>query len=273
MNTTAALLTKHEKYALIAPALAQAGIVLVATDQFDTDTLGTFSGEIPRQLSPLECAREKARLALSLTGLPIGIGSEGTFGGGPLPGMMNWDTELLVLLDHTTGQEIVAQAAGPIALSALESADLAAIEAHILRHDPAQGWMLRVGETVQKGLIGFSAITKSLFAAGRITATAQLTESVLLQPDYRAHLCPARQHYIRQAAEQLAARYVALCPQCQTPNFWRGQAVAGLPCETCAYPTSAVHYYHKCCQQCGYTEQEPAATATASAAHCPLCNP
>ena len=74
----AALLTKHHKLALIAPALATAGIQVRSTDAFDTDTLGSFSGETPRLQTPLECARTKARLAAELTGLPIGIGSEGS---------------------------------------------------------------------------------------------------------------------------------------------------------------------------------------------------
>ena len=70
----ASLLTKHHKLPLITPALAQAGVIVELTDSFDTDTLGTFSGEVPRTLSPLDCAKTKAKLACQISGLSFGIG-------------------------------------------------------------------------------------------------------------------------------------------------------------------------------------------------------
>jgi hypothetical protein len=39
--------------------------------------------EVERTLSPLECARRKARIACEITGRDLGLGSEGSFGGGP----------------------------------------------------------------------------------------------------------------------------------------------------------------------------------------------
>ncbi len=56
-----AILTKHQKLPLIAPALTALGFHLQLSEDFDTDTLGTFAGEIPRQLSPLECVKTKAK--------------------------------------------------------------------------------------------------------------------------------------------------------------------------------------------------------------------
>ncbi|WP_333606893.1 hypothetical protein [Arsukibacterium sp.] len=57
----AAFLTKHHKVPLVAPALAEVGIMVQLTDLFDTDSLGSFSGEIPRTLSPLACVKTKAK--------------------------------------------------------------------------------------------------------------------------------------------------------------------------------------------------------------------
>lgn len=87
----AALLTKHRKSQQLAPVLYDIGIELVEIDFFDTDELGTFSGEIERKLSPKDCALIKAKKAVELTGLNVGLGSEGSFGGGPLAGFMNWN--------------------------------------------------------------------------------------------------------------------------------------------------------------------------------------
>ncbi|GHG60397.1 hypothetical protein GCM10010919_03830 [Alishewanella longhuensis] len=273
MSTPAALLTLHRKAMQIAPALAAVGIEVQSTEAFDTDTLGTFAGETPRTLSPLACARAKAQQAIALTGLPLGMGSEGSFGGGPMPGFLNWDEELLLLIDSRTGQEIIAVAAGPVALSAVESDNIAVLQAHIAKHDAAQGWILRYPAGLVKGLIGEQALVQALMQAEIYQAGALLAEKVQLQPDFRAHLCPARQGYIQQAAEQLAQRLLALCPSCQAPDFWRKQAEPGLPCELCDYPTSQVKYYIKSCNCCGHKEQEAAATVFASAVHCPLCNP
>lgn len=268
-----ALLTKHHKAQLMAPPLLPLGIALITTDAFDTDTLGTFAGEITRQHSPLECARTKAQLAMSLTGLSIGLGSEGSFGGGPMPGLVNWDEELLLYLDSRSGQEIVAIAAGPIPLSAVASDDLNVLQAHMARQDPQQGWILRHASGVVKGLVGVDALEQALIAGKLLKTNRLLKEQIQLEPDFRAHLCPARQQYIKQAAEQLAARLQALCPKCQAPDFWRKAAERGLPCELCAYPTSQVKYYIKSCSCCSHTEYEAATAAQATASHCPLCNP
>lgn len=272
-NKQLALLTKHHKAALIAPSLQAAGFHLLSTDAFDTDTLGTFAGEVSRQQSPLDCARSKAKLAISLTGLSIGLGSEGSFGGGPMPGLVNWDEELLLYLDGQTGQEIVAFAAGPISLAAVLSDDLRILQAHMTQQDTQQGWIVRHANGVIKGLLGISALEQALTAANLLQNNTALKEQVQLEPDFRAHLCPARQNYIKQAAEQLAARLQALCPKCQAPDFWRKGAERGLPCELCAYPTSQVKYYIKSCSCCDHTEHEAAPTMQAAATHCPLCNP
>jgi len=269
----AALLTKHHKLALIEPVLAAIGIRVIDTDAFDTDTLGSFSGETPRRQTPLECARTKAQLAAELTGLPIGIGSEGSFGGGPYAGLVNWDDELLLLLDTRTGQEIVAVASGPVPLASLETESLAAIARHLQQHDAAQGWICSFSQGLAKGLVGLEQVQAALTAAGLLTDAATLSEKIKLQPDLRAHLCPARQQYIQQAAQQLAARWQSLCPSCQQPDFWRKAVETGLPCEVCRYPTDRIKSYIKKCDGCGYIEREPSRVEFAEQGHCPLCNP
>jgi hypothetical protein len=272
-SVEAALLTKHHKLALIGPALAKVGISVIDTDTFDTDTLGSFSGETPRLQTPLECARTKARLAAELTGLPIGIGSEGSFGGGPYAGLVNWDDELLLLMDTRTGQEIMAFASGPVPLASLETDQLAAIAQHVQQHDVAQGWICSFADGLLKGLVGFGQIATALTQAGLMVDANSLKEKIKLQPDLRAHLCPARQSYIQQAANQLAERWLSLCPSCHKPDFWRKAVETGLPCEVCHYPTGRIKSYTKKCDCCGYVEQEPTGVEFADQGHCPLCNP
>ena len=48
----------------------------------------------------------------SLTGEQFGLGSEGSFGGGPYPGLMNWDEEVICFYDKRTGIAIYVSGSG-----------------------------------------------------------------------------------------------------------------------------------------------------------------
>jgi hypothetical protein len=133
--------------------------------------------------------------------------------------------------------------------------------------------MIRASGVLRKGLVGVTEIKAALSAAGLLLDETRLHQPIQLQPDLRAHLCPARQGYIQQAAAQLAQRWVSLCPSCQRPDFWRKAAQTGLPCEVCHYPTGRIQSYSKKCDCCGYIEQEPNSVEFADQAHCPMCNP
>ncbi len=267
------MLTKHEKLPLVAPALKGLGFELQLTTDFDTDTLGTFSGEIPREQTPLECVKTKAKLAAELSGLRYGIGSEGSFGGGPMPGLVNWDDELLAFYDSHTERYIVASASGPVPLASLITDDLSQLQSHIAKAEPEQRWVCQVNELLAKGLTGFTDLQQWLTDHQLLLASGNTKTAVTLSPDLRAHYCPARQIYIRKAAEQLAERLQSRCPACQSPNFWRTSAQKGLPCAACDFPTPRVKNYLKSCDCCGHSELEAATETVADPSYCPRCNP
>ena len=52
------------------------GAHLLTPDDLDTDRFGTFTGEVSRVETAIEAARAKARLAMTVTGLPFGLASE-----------------------------------------------------------------------------------------------------------------------------------------------------------------------------------------------------
>ena len=98
-----ALLTQHGKERVVAPRLRDVfGAELVVVRDFDTDTLGTFTRDVPREGTQLEAARRKAKLACELGGVFVGLGSEGAFVPGPF-GFGTWNVELVVLLDEALG--------------------------------------------------------------------------------------------------------------------------------------------------------------------------
>ncbi|MEQ8803016.1 DUF6671 family protein [Haliea sp.] len=268
-----ALLTRHGKGPLVAPALAALGLSLRVTDAFDTDTLGTFSGEVERTLSPLACARRKARLACELTGLDLGLGSEGSFGGGPVPGAVNWDEELLLLWDRSSGQEIVARAAGPVQVAAVAWQSAARLESELAGLDTSQAWIIRRPGGVSKGLAGVSGVLQALAESPPWASSGPDVAGVVIEPDLRAMHCPERRAYIRQAAEQLAQRLQALCPRCAAVDFWPDAQEPGLPCGACEAPTPLPRAAVRRCRPCGHEHREPDPRTAADPQYCQWCNP
>ncbi|MCD8520663.1 MAG: hypothetical protein LRY72_00085 [Saccharospirillaceae bacterium] len=203
----AALLTRHGKGPLLAAALRPQEIGVISIAHWDTDQLGTFSGEIERPMPAPQVVRLKAILAADLSGCGLGLGSEGSFGGGPYPGLLPWQQELVALFNHDTGQCVTGVAAGPAPLGVQQLADEPAL-ALLLSRYPGQGWIVRHAGLTCKGL----------------TTAAQILERVsawplTLEPDWRAMHSPLRAQRIRAAADNLAQRLAAHCPACQRPRF------------------------------------------------------
>ncbi len=107
-----ALLTQHDKARAIGPALERADFSLVTVHGFDTDILGTFTGETARRGNQLDAATAKARKACELSGQRYGLGSEGSFGPDPYAGITSWALELLVWWDAEEGRAVQALVQG-----------------------------------------------------------------------------------------------------------------------------------------------------------------
>lgn len=259
-----AIATKHDKAPLIAPYLTKLGYEVVSTDRFDTDSLGTFAGEKTRKLSPKKAAYFKACKAIELTASDFGIGSEGSFGGGILPGLINWDEEILCMLNAKTGQAIYAVASMPVDIAPINiSAGKA--ECECLSNMPGQHWIIRLEDGILKGLSHENVL--------QLMNSKQLPVPVLLEPDLRAMYCPSRQDVIAACAKDLARRLIALCPRCQSPDFVASQCLKGLPCSQCGTPTQQVKAVIRCCSSCRYQEFANVEKITAHPFDCHECNP
>jgi hypothetical protein len=76
--------SKHKKERVIAPLVVEAlGIKDVFISDFDTDSLGTFSGEISRKEDPITTVRNKCLKAMELSNCDLAIANEGSFGPHP----------------------------------------------------------------------------------------------------------------------------------------------------------------------------------------------
>lgn len=268
-----ALLTRHGKQRLVAPVLAAAGLELVHVDGFDTDRLGTFTREIPRPGTQLDAARGKARIGMSLAGLPLGLASEGAFGVDPQLGLVPWNLELLLFVDAASGLEVVGRAEGPACFAHEAVADVAAAEAFARRAlFPAHGLVARPDHPddprVTKDVDDWPRLREAFDEARAVSASG----TVVLEVDVRAHANPTRQAMIRRAAEDLAARLACRCPACGGAGFGRSGGRPGLPCAACAEPTALAAADTWACPGCGHAEERPRAGA-ADPGCCPACNP
>jgi hypothetical protein len=263
------LLTRHAKLGAVAPALAMAGYTVESLEAFDTDRLGTFSGEVERQGSMREAALAKARMACELGGSRFGLGSEGSFGGDPFLGISAWGRELLVWWDADSGYAVEGFAQGPETnWRACEVADVGAA----LRFAEAVGFPTHgviVGRPGEPWMDKDCTMIEALLAR---VEQGLATGPVALQTDMRAHRNPTRMAMIRRAAEALAARLSTPCPACLAPGFAPLQAVPGAPCEACGTPTGVPRAELWACPLCTYRDERPLAQR-APPERCGLCNP
>lgn len=271
-----ALLTQHGKEQILAPILEPGlGCTIERVDGFDTDQLGTFTRDRPRPGSQIEAARRKARLGIELSGLSIGLASEGSFGPDPFTGLLTWNLELLLWIDDRLGIEVIGSAQGATSVGHILTGDLAAAKAFAERQGfPAQQLVLRPSSQddprVEKG-IASGPVLESAFAHCRAQADNGL---VFIEADLRAFACPQRRLRIGEAARELLQHLKSSCPSCALPGFRATLREPGLPCGGCGLPTQVWRAERWRCQRCAFESMVIRADRVrAEPRECPFCNP
>ena len=271
-----AFLTQHGKERIVAPVLEPGlGCVIEHVTGFDTDQLGTFTRDVPRPGSQLDAARRKARKGMELSGLSLGLASEGSFGPDPFSGMFPWNVERLVWLDDSLGIEVVGMAQGAARSAHLQSGDWVEVEAFAARVDfPSHQLVLRPQSQDDP------RIHKGIADAGRLRAcfdeclAQSSNRQVFVETDLRAFANPSRMQSIEQAARDLFQRILSCCAECGTPGYWVTERLPGLPCSGCGLPTSSYRDEVWRCLRCQYQSVKARKDrAVAEPRHCSYCNP
>ena len=267
--------TQHGKEHQVAPAFAAVlHAEVVAPPDFDTDQFGTFSGEAPRTLSPVDAARAKARLAMAALATPYGLASEASYG--PLPGLgLPGHEELLIFLDAERGIEVVegertlTTPGGRCRVASLSEARPCLEQAAF----PAQAVIVRAaagdGLPIHKGIADLHHLEQAIQDAARRSADVH----VVLEPDLRAHHNPTRRALLARLGHRLAQRLATPCPVCSTPGYGRRTTRIGLPCAACGWPTDLVSADIHGCQRCHHQHRQPRRGTTAEPRWCDRCNP
>jgi hypothetical protein len=270
------LLTQHGKEGVIGSVLGPAlGCRVERVGGYDTDRLGTFTRDIPRAGTQIEAARRKARIGMSLSGSPLGLASEGSFGPDPFTGLFPWNREILVFVDDLLGIEVVGVAQGKAMSSHRVAEDWAAVEAFARNVDfPGHQLVLRPegqdDPRIHKGIADWPALEAAYTWAARKSASGR----VFLEVDSRAHANPTRMDNIRLAAEDLTKKLLSPCPACGLPGFWIVEYIAGLPCGDCGAPTRGIRAEVHGCVKCPHRlTRERTEPVYADPGHCDYCNP
>jgi hypothetical protein len=268
--------TKHHKERVIAPIMEKAlDVECFVNNTFDTDRLGTFSGEVKRELDPLATARKKCLMAMEASNCDLGVASEGSFGPHPSLFFASADDEFLVFIDKKHDLEIIVRELstetnfnGKSLTSEEELWEFAQ-----LTKFPSHGLILKPSkdETTE--------IAKGINAKETLLSTFRYLQSkygeVYVETDMRAMYNPSRMAVIALAAEKLAEKIQSVCPKCHTPGFGVTDAIAGLPCDLCSMPTATVKTLIYKCSNCNYKEERPPShgKTTEDPTYCDYCNP
>lgn len=211
--------TMHGKEAVLGPILAALGFQVLLPMGYDTDALGTFSGDVRRPGTAFEAALEKARRACDATGVARAVSSEGTYRPSQtlFPGARN--AELLAFVDRENGFECVEYVTdtptrfdkervppnvhAPEVRALLKMIGWPQTKVLVVPHDPGEGVVMP--EWVFKGI----GNERELAEAFEICAGYSTDGWVHLETDLRAHMNPSRMASIAMVGERLARRLVA----------------------------------------------------------------
>jgi len=273
------LATCHGKErALARPFRVALGLELVVAEAFDTDSLGSFSGEIPRPSDGPTTCRLKAEAGMAATGLSLGLASEGSFGPHPAIPFLPVGQEWMTFIDKDQGLVISEQllarrtnfthcrvGAGTDLAPWLEQVGFPS-HALIVRPNQGQGAIL-----VRKGLQTAPELQAALAEARQASADGL----ALVETDMRAHLNPTRMAAIRALAFRLVRRIARACPACGSPGFGRVELRLGLPCRWCGLATELVAAEVFGCVRCDHRQELPRRDGLEAAdpGHCLSCNP
>jgi hypothetical protein len=270
-----ALLTQHGKEKLIAPILEPSlGCRIVHVTSYDTDQLGTFTGEIKRIENQINTARKKAKIGMSLNSSKIGIASEGAFVADPFSGLMPWNVEVVLWTDDENKYEVIGIAQGAArnlqrAITSIAELEKFASEAGFPDHHLVLRKTEDDDKNMHKGIGNWSDLRKIYSDFQRVSSQP----CIYAESDLRAFCNPTRQRLIELATKNLLDKLTSLCPICAAPGFWISKNEMGLPCRACKTPTKLPLSYLWTCAACNHKLSKPSERIFADPSQCDFCNP
>ena len=268
--------SKHKKERVIAPLVVEAlGIKDVFISDFDTDSLGTFSGEINRKDDPITTVRNKCLKAMEFSNCDLAIANEGSFGPHPSFFFCAANEEFIVLIDQKNKLEIIERV---ISTETNFDAKTITSEEELLAfcekvQFPSHAVILRPAVNDYTQIFKGIQDKSELMEAYKHLLSSY--SSVYIETDMRAHLNPSRMKVIEEATKKLIEKIKSTCPNCSIPGFGITDAKVGLPCQQCHLPTKSTLSHTYSCIGCGHQEEEkyPHGKTWEDPMYCNFCNP
>lgn len=275
-NRQVAIVTKHGKEEVIAPLLENSfGVKTYVPNHYDTDVLGTFTGEIERKADVITTLRNKCNMAIENHDGDLFIANEGSFGPHPDLIFANVDEEFLILVDRKNDFEvIVREVSTRTNFNGDEIKSFNQLKKFARQvYFPSHALILRDQKNsnikIIKGITEWKKLAKGYEELMRTFGT------VYAETDMRAMYNPTRMSVIKQAAEKLIAKINSRCPECGIPGFGVTDIKSGLPCSLCCSPTASTLSHIYSCSKCKYTleKEYPNERFFEEPMYCNFCNP
>lgn len=272
------LTTKHAKSLAMNKVFDETLKAGVLEYVFDTDTLGTFSGETKRKGSALAIARKKCVIGLKKAKAEFAIGSEGSFGAHHIFPFLPANREILYFIDKKRKFEFYVTDSTTDTnfshkdVSSIDDlwsfAEAAFFPSHALIIRPKSE---KKNIPIFKGITNMSDLEAAYLDAMKISEYNE----VRVETDMRAHLNPTRMKFIEHLAQKLANRLSYHCPKCKTPGWGVVDIEAGLPCEICGSPTDEIKAEICGCTKCNFKAPRvpDGCLGYAGPSNCFFCNP
>ncbi len=275
-NRELVIATKHKKEEVIAPILETClGVKCIIPKNIDTDILGTFTGEVDRVDSPLEAARKKCELAMTLTNCDLAVASEGSFGAHPSIPFVHANDEILILIDKKNKLEIIARELSTN--TNFDGTEITSEKELVEFINKAKFPSHKV--IIRKEKEHIEDIYKNLKTLDGLKKTFEYIflkhKKAYVETDMRAMNNPTRMAIIKLATQKLADKIKSCCLKCNTPGFSITGVELGLPCNNCGFPTKSPLFHLYSCIKCQYKSRimYPNKKETEEAMFCDLCNP
>lgn len=272
------LTTKHFKSKAVAPSFKKYIFANIEECNFDTDSLGTFSGEVKRSGSILDCAKKKCELGLDISQGEFGLASEGSFSSHPMNPFMPCNYEVLYFIDRRLDFELHIS-------TFTENTNFSSqvVNNYTELHEfakkskfPSHSLILRPNSReatnpVSKGIRTY----QDLQAAYSKFLELSKNNKVWVETDMRANQNPTRMKTIANLSKELAQRLATLCPNCSCPGWGQVDVEKGLLCSSCTLPSEVIKSVIIGCCKCGHkSEKKPShGLSKIEPKYCHYCNP
>ena len=271
-NKTCLIVTKHQKEQVIAPVLKKIlELNCINNPIIDTDSLGTFTGEIERLKNPLETVKDKCLLGARQPNIDFVVANEGSFGSHPLIPFVKVDEEYICIYDMKEQDFIVEKMIFfETNFSTELVTDLDQLDAVLLKLNfPSHGIILRAKDQFIKNIKDPILIKKN------VKALLDKYGQCNIDSDMRAMNNPTRMACISQLTLKLTNTLLSQCNQCGWHGFSVSREVAGFKCSLCYKPTKSILYQLYKCKKCAFELKKmfPHKKELEDPTYCDWCNP